>query len=68
MPADLQAKIFEPTEDGRRKVVVATNIAETSLTGMERGEMTLTYLIYLHLHSRRYLVRRGRWLLEAQGV
>jgi pre-mRNA-splicing factor ATP-dependent RNA helicase DHX38/PRP16 len=32
MPADLQAKIFEPTADGRRKVVVATNIAETSLT------------------------------------
>lgn len=34
MPADLQAKIFLPTADGRRKVVVATNIAETSLTGM----------------------------------
>lgn len=33
MPADLQAKIFEATEDGRRKVIVATNIAETSLTG-----------------------------------
>jgi len=32
MPADLQAKIFAPTEDGRRKVIVATNIAETSLT------------------------------------
>ena len=32
MPADLQAKIFLPTVDGRRKVVVATNIAETSLT------------------------------------
>ncbi|WWC95470.1 hypothetical protein V866_002334 [Kwoniella sp. B9012] len=32
MPADLQAKIFSPTPDGRRKVVVATNIAETSLT------------------------------------
>ncbi|RDX47706.1 P-loop containing nucleoside triphosphate hydrolase protein [Lentinus brumalis] len=32
MPADLQAKIFEPTPDGRRKVIVATNIAETSLT------------------------------------
>jgi len=32
MPADLQAKIFLPTPDGRRKVVVATNIAETSLT------------------------------------
>jgi pre-mRNA-splicing factor ATP-dependent RNA helicase DHX38/PRP16 len=33
MPADLQAKIFEATADGRRKVIVATNIAETSLTG-----------------------------------
>lgn len=33
MPADLQAKIFQPTVDGRRKVIVATNIAETSLTG-----------------------------------
>lgn len=33
MPADLQAKIFQPTPDGRRKIVVATNIAETSLTG-----------------------------------
>jgi pre-mRNA-splicing factor ATP-dependent RNA helicase DHX38/PRP16 len=33
MPADLQAKIFLPTPDGRRKVIVATNIAETSLTG-----------------------------------
>jgi pre-mRNA-splicing factor ATP-dependent RNA helicase DHX38/PRP16 len=32
MPADLQAKIFQPTPDGRRKVIVATNIAETSLT------------------------------------
>ncbi|EPY49538.1 ATP-dependent RNA helicase Prp16 [Schizosaccharomyces cryophilus OY26] len=32
MPADLQAKIFESAESGVRKVVVATNIAETSLT------------------------------------
>ncbi|KAJ2861592.1 Pre-mRNA-splicing factor ATP-dependent RNA helicase PRP16 [Coemansia erecta] len=31
LPADLQAKIFEPSPT-RRKVVVATNIAETSLT------------------------------------
>jgi len=30
--ADLQAKIFEPTPPGSRKVVLATNIAETSLT------------------------------------
>ena len=33
MPADLQAKIFDATSDGRRKVIIATNIAETSLTG-----------------------------------
>lgn len=33
MPADLQAKIFEKAEAGTRKVIVATNIAETSLTG-----------------------------------
>lgn len=33
MPADLQAKIFDATADGRRKCIVATNIAETSLTG-----------------------------------
>ena len=32
MPADLQAKIFRKTDDGTRKIVVATNIAETSLT------------------------------------
>ncbi|EXJ78050.1 adenosinetriphosphatase [Capronia epimyces CBS 606.96] len=32
MPADLQAKIFDPAPPGVRKVVVATNIAETSLT------------------------------------
>jgi hypothetical protein len=28
----VQAKIFEPTPPGARKVVLATNIAETSLT------------------------------------
>ncbi|KAJ3212239.1 DEAH-box RNA helicase prp16, partial [Clydaea vesicula] len=32
MPSDLQAKIFQPSQDGSRKVIVATNIAETSLT------------------------------------
>ncbi|RKP10618.1 P-loop containing nucleoside triphosphate hydrolase protein [Thamnocephalis sphaerospora] len=32
MPADLQAKIFQRAEGGERKCIVATNIAETSLT------------------------------------
>jgi pre-mRNA-splicing factor ATP-dependent RNA helicase DHX38/PRP16 len=32
LPADLQAKIFHKAEEGTRKCIVATNIAETSLT------------------------------------
>ena len=32
LPSDLQAKIFEKAPDGTRKCIVATNIAETSLT------------------------------------
>eukprot|EP01017_Pseudomicrothorax_dubius_P051024 TRINITY_DN9751_c0_g2_i2.p1 TRINITY_DN9751_c0_g2~~TRINITY_DN9751_c0_g2_i2.p1 ORF type:complete len:432 (-),score=102.16 TRINITY_DN9751_c0_g2_i2:111-1406(-) len=32
LPSDLQAKIFEPTPPGARKIVLATNIAETSIT------------------------------------
>ena len=35
LPSDLQAKIFQKAPDGVRKCVVATNIAETSLTGMQ---------------------------------
>ncbi len=32
LPSDLQAKIFQKAPDGARKCIVATNIAETSLT------------------------------------
>lgn len=32
LPSELQTKIFEPASQGSRKVVIATNIAETSLT------------------------------------
>ncbi len=32
LPADIQAKIFQNAPNGARKVIVATNIAETSLT------------------------------------
>jgi pre-mRNA-splicing factor ATP-dependent RNA helicase DHX38/PRP16 len=62
MPADLQAKIFEATSDGRRKVIVATNIAETSLTGkffcpfyLVGGGADLQHDIFL---SRWYPLRR----------
>ncbi|CAI4409441.1 CPA_1a_G0014700.mRNA.1.CDS.1 [Saccharomyces cerevisiae] len=32
LPSEIQSKIFEPTPKGSRKVVFATNIAETSIT------------------------------------
>ncbi|TKR81426.1 hypothetical protein L596_015294 [Steinernema carpocapsae] len=32
LPADMQKRIFDPTPRGQRKVIVATNIAESSLT------------------------------------
>ncbi|WWC86282.1 uncharacterized protein L201_001155 [Kwoniella dendrophila CBS 6074] len=32
LPSEMQSKIFEPTPEGARKVVLATNIAETSIT------------------------------------
>jgi ATP-dependent RNA helicase DHX8/PRP22 len=32
LPSDMQSKIFEPAPAGKRKCVIATNIAEASLT------------------------------------
>ena len=32
LPAEMQSRIFEPAPEGSRKCVVATNIAEASLT------------------------------------
>lgn len=32
LPSEMQSKIFEPAPPGSRKVVIATNIAETSIT------------------------------------
>ncbi|KAF8738666.1 hypothetical protein AX14_010761 [Amanita brunnescens Koide BX004] len=32
LPSEVQSRVFEPTPPGTRKVVIATNVAETSLT------------------------------------
>ncbi|OWB63872.1 hypothetical protein B5S29_g4886 [[Candida] boidinii] len=32
LPSEMQSRIFEPTPKGKRKVILATNIAETSVT------------------------------------
>lgn len=45
LPSDLQAKIFQASPDGVRKCVVATNIAETSLTGLFCHLLLLFYCI-----------------------
>ena len=66
MPADLQAKIFLPTADGRRKVVVATNIAETSLTGVSYVPQCLRNTD--HPPSRRYSIRGRFRLQQAEGL
>ncbi len=42
LPSDLQAKIFQKSPEGVRKCIVATNIAETSLTG-ERACSLISY-------------------------
>ncbi len=44
LPSDLQAKIFQKAPDGVRKCVVATNIAETSLTGERNVDICLCCL------------------------
>lgn len=69
LPADLQAKIFERAEQGARKVIVATNIAETSLTGAiffccvcpERDERTVPLII---VDGIRYVVDSGYYKLK----
>lgn len=66
MPADLQAKIFDATEDGRRKCIVATNIAETSLTGISL--INGACLMLMRFCSRRYHVCYRRRLQQAQGT
>ncbi|RUP44791.1 Asp-Glu-Ala-His box polypeptide 38, isoform CRA_d, partial [Jimgerdemannia flammicorona] len=47
LPADLQAKIFDRSEDGARKCIVATNIAETSLTGMWDNRRMVILVFFL---------------------
>ena len=47
LPNDMQAKIFEPTPPGARKVVLATNIAETSITTVSYTHLTLPTTPYV---------------------
>ncbi|KAA6378022.1 MAG: putative Pre-mRNA-splicing factor ATP-dependent RNA helicase DHX16, partial [Streblomastix strix] len=64
LPSELQAKIFQPTPEGARKVVVATNIAETSVTidGIK-------YVIDCGYHKvKKYQARQGFEALVVEPV
>lgn len=47
LPADLQAKIFDAAPAGVRKVIVSTNVAETSLT----GKIGICHVPLLRVHA-----------------
>lgn len=76
LPSDLQAKIFQKAPDGIRKCVVATNIAETSLTGNLLFEKlgnelhTLRILIFIvsFNYSRWNHVCGGLWVLQTKSL
>jgi hypothetical protein len=51
LPSDLQAKIFQRSPEGLRKCVVATNIAETSLTGVRINSYGKNYWISLPINA-----------------
>ena len=60
LPSDLQAKIFQKADDGLRKCVVATNIAETSLTGTKINSFLFVDLIcYSLVDGIMYVVDSG---------
>ena len=44
LPSEMQSRIFDPAPPGSRKVVIATNIAETSLTIGEQNKNTFVIL------------------------
>lgn len=50
LPSDMQTKIFEPTPPGARKIVLATNIAETSLT-IDGIKVIVTHSVCIPLFS-----------------
>lgn len=60
LPADLQAEIFGKVDGNSRKVIVSTDIAETSLT----GKLSLEVLT----NSRWYHICGGLWLQQTQSL
>ena len=68
LPSEQQAKVFEKTPQGARKVVLATNIAETSLTidgicyviGESTIAFTKSHICTLIPLTNRCRISRGR--------
>lgn len=53
LPYHEQLKVFRPTPKGSRKVVIATNVAETSITisGIVYGKLTNEFLLCFRIIS-----------------
>ena len=71
LPPDTQAKIFEPAPPGTRKCVIATNIAEASLTidgiyyVVDPGNLHFSFLFdfFQVLSSKMFTIRNWAWIL-----
>ena len=59
LPSDLQAKIFQKAPGGVRKCVVATNIAETSLTGYLYTRVVENYFVEILVSDSFKLLLNG---------
>ncbi|KAL3535598.1 hypothetical protein ACH5RR_004059 [Cinchona calisaya] len=57
LPSEMQSRIFEPTPPGKRKVIVATNIAEASLT-----IDGIFYVMIQELPSRMFTILNRDWI------
>ncbi|KZT08748.1 P-loop containing nucleoside triphosphate hydrolase protein [Laetiporus sulphureus 93-53] len=68
LPSEVQSRVFEPTPPGARKVVVATNVAETSLTipGIYYTMLTALESLYAlsALDDEGLLTRLGRKMAD----
>uniref|UniRef100_A0AAV1T5J8 RNA helicase n=1 Tax=Peronospora matthiolae TaxID=2874970 RepID=A0AAV1T5J8_9STRA len=64
MPREQQMKVFEPAPDGVRKVILATNIAETSITINGVRHVVDTGLV----KQRSFVASSGMEMLQTESV
>ena len=76
LPSERQAEVFREVEAGVRKVIVATNIAETSVTVRGGGQAHTRTCTHAHKHARTHArppgqwraLHRGPWVCQGEAV